>query len=181
MKKKVLEVVIVAFSAFILLDIGIAIGVWGNQYHESHKPTVQASTATSTPDVYGIWKGVNNVRSKAGAQQLSLNAQLNQAAKAKCHDMVARDYDDHVAPDGKQPWYFFITQSGYKYQTAGENIATNEGDDAKTISAWMSSPGHKENILRSEFNETGIAICHSNNLQHQGSADIVVQEFAKRY
>ena len=46
------------------------------------------------------------------------------------------------------------------YKTAGENIAANS-NNSDAVNAWMNSSGHKENILNSSFNYTGIGVVSS--------------------
>ena len=50
---------------------------------------------------------------------------------------------------------------GVKYKTASENIAGNATIDG-AINSWMNSESHKNNILNSDFNYTGIAVVNSN-------------------
>lgn len=98
----------------------------------------------------------NAQRAKAGAAPLALNAQLQAAAKAKLADMFQRDYWAHYAPDGTAPWQF-IEDSGYYYETAGENLARNFSTSSGVMTGWMTSPGHRENILKPEYQDMGIA------------------------
>jgi len=71
--------------------------------------------------------------------------------------MFAQNYWAHVAPDGTQPWQF-ISESGYAYQSAGENLARDFSDEKKLMAGWLNSPTHKANILNGNFSETGVAI-----------------------
>ena len=49
---------------------------------------------------------------------------------------------------------------GIKYKTAGENIAGNSSLQG-AVSAWMNSTGHRENILNTAYNYTGIGVVES--------------------
>lgn len=99
----------------------------------------------------------NAERAKAGLGPLAPNNRLSQAAAAKAAHMFAHDYWAHVAPDGTTPWYF-ITQQGYGYTIAGENLARDFGDTSAMVQAWMDSPTHKENIVNAKYVETGVAV-----------------------
>lgn len=99
----------------------------------------------------------NQKRAEAGVGALEYNTVLAQAAKAKGEDMLAKDYWAHVAPDGIQPWSF-ITNAGYKYKYAGENLARDFSDPASAVAAWMASPSHKENLLSSKYQHIGVAV-----------------------
>ncbi len=118
----------------------------------------------------------NQRRAEAGLSPLSVNDELTQAAQAKGGDMVSKNYWAHVSPDGKTPW-FFITSSGYKYSTAGENLARDFSDAPSVVSAWMASKSHRENLLDPNFTEIGVAVLDSNIGGINGV--LVVQEFGR--
>lgn len=99
----------------------------------------------------------NEKRSQAGLLPLSENPILSAAAQAKGADMLNRDYWAHIAPDGTQPWKFFI-DFGYKYRYAGENLARDFSNPSSAVDAWMASPTHKENLLSPKYKEVGIAV-----------------------
>lgn len=99
----------------------------------------------------------NTQRVQRGLSPLHLNNELTQAALSKAAYMFAKDYWAHVAPDGTQPW-FFITQSGYHYLHAGENLARDFTNPESVVSAWMDSATHKENLLNPNYNDIGVAV-----------------------
>lgn len=118
-----------------------------------------------------IFELVNAERVKVGLQPLVRDARLDASAKAKCDDMVARDYLGHADPDGNMAWHYF-TENGYSYSNAGENLANRHVTSSKTVYDWMNSPTHKDNIVSSTFRDTGVAVC--------GYASFTtVQHFAK--
>lgn len=83
------------------------------------------------------------------------NTKLDSAAQAKADALVACSCFSHNI--GKTtPWYF-IKKTGYKYRSAGENLAVDFIDIKKLNTTWMNSPGHRVNILGS-YKETGIGI-----------------------
>ena len=53
---------------------------------------------------------------------MSPNAKLVAAAQAKANNMFELQYWDHFGPNGETPW-MFISQAGYVYVYAGENLA----------------------------------------------------------
>ncbi len=56
---------------------------------------------------------------------------------------------------------FYVTSS--KTWTVGENLAMFGGvtpDAQAIVNAWMSSPGHRANLLKRQFRDAGIAIVH---------------------
>lgn len=100
----------------------------------------------------------NKRREEAGLTPLTINAQLSDAARRKASDMFAFDYWAHTNPDnGTEPWYFFDAV-GYKYHYAGENLARDFATTAPMVQAWIDSPTHRDNMLSSKYQETGIAV-----------------------
>ena len=96
----------------------------------------------------------NTEREKKGIPDLKISALLNKAATLKAQDMAAKGYFSHNSPDGKTPWYWF-DKVGYKYKTAGENLAVNFGDSKEVTTAWMNSPAHEANIVKQNYTEIG--------------------------
>ncbi len=99
----------------------------------------------------------NRRREAEGLNDLVLDPQLSAAAAQKAADMVARDYWAHVSPVGTQPW-FFITEAGYTYRYAGENLARDFTNAPDVVQAWMDSPTHKENLLNAKYQDIGVAV-----------------------
>jgi len=97
----------------------------------------------------------NQGRGMEGFSSLKENPLLNAAAAMKAEDMAQKGYFAHISPEGADPWYW-IAQAGYKYSYAGENLAINFVDSKDIVSAWLTSPAHRENIMNSHFTEIGI-------------------------
>lgn len=130
------------------------------------------STNISTADIINL---TNERRIAQGVRPVKENALLNAAAAAKAKDMIAQNYWAHFAPDGKTPWGF-ISQAGYKYSVAGENLARDFDTSSAVVVAWMNSPSHKQNLLDNSFTEIGVAVTEGNLNGVNGS--LVVQMFA---
>lgn len=99
----------------------------------------------------------NQERARVGLKPLQLNATLSQAALSKGQDMFSNQYWAHTSPQGKEPWSF-MTEAGYRYQVAGENLARDFGNTPDMVSAWMASPTHKANIVNNRYSEIGVAV-----------------------
>ena len=99
----------------------------------------------------------NQERSNHGLSQLNLNPKLSAAASQKAADMFAKNYWAHISPSGTQPW-FFITESGYSYRYAGENLARDFSDPGSVVTAWMNSTSHRDNVLNSRYEDIGVAV-----------------------
>jgi hypothetical protein len=99
----------------------------------------------------------NRMRQENGLAPIQLDSKLTAAAAQKASDMFARDYWSHVSPVGTQPWYF-ITNAGYSYRYAGENLARDFADSDSIVKAWMASPTHRDNLLNPRYQDMGLAI-----------------------
>lgn len=140
--------------------------------------------AAVNPNILGISSEIsqqdlikltNEQRKNNGLPPLVENPSLNKAAEEKAKNMFAENYWAHYSPSGKSPWDF-ISNSGYKYSYAGENLARNFYTSRDVVDAWMASKmGHKENILNNKYTEIGMAVMEG-TLDGQKTI-LVVQEF----
>jgi hypothetical protein len=119
----------------------------------------------------------NADRTDQGLSVLTEDTQLAAAAQAKADDMAAKGYFSHVSPDGKTPWYW-LDSVKYPYTYAGENLAVDFTDSKDVETAWMNSPMHRANILKSQYTRIGVGIAQG---MYQGrETTFVVQFFATR-
>jgi len=120
-----------------------------------------------------IHEEVNEERAAAGLDRLSTDDDLQRVARNHSADMVADGYVGHESPDGVTP-ADRLAAAGCR--AGGENVAQSWIDepvavDGETIVAedeaavaahlvdrWMASPGHRENILRESFAESGVGV-----------------------
>jgi uncharacterized protein YkwD len=128
--------------------------------------------------VTSLLQDTNTQRDQNGKSALASNSLLNQAAQAKANDMANRNYWSHNTPEGKQPWQF-ISDVGYTYMSAGENLAYGFDDSSATVAGWMNSPPHKANLLNNDYTEVGFGIANSADYQGDGEETIVVAMYAK--
>lgn len=142
-------------SSLTLITVGLIVFQLIFTYLPHIIPKVLGYAANISPEE--VIRLTNEKRIQNGLAPLSQNSVLSQAAQAKGADMLTKDYWAHVAPDGTQPWKFFI-DSGYRYRYAGENLARDFQNASSAVDAWMNSPSHKENLLSSKYKEIGIAV-----------------------
>lgn len=121
-----------------------------------------------------VLANINKERKEQALPALQWNEQLSQAAQKKAENMFQESYWAHTSPNGQEPWDF-IDEAGYTYSVAGENLARNFHSTEMMVSAWMASPTHRENILHSQYQDTGIAIVKGTLNGKQ--ATVVVQLF----
>ena len=108
-----------------------------------------------------VFDQTNDERIKVGLEPLIYNPILSESAKEKAEDMFTNGYWAHNSPQGKTPWTFFDAV-GYKYSTAGENLAKDFYDTDSLVKAWMNSPTHKANIIHTKYKEIGVAVVNGN-------------------
>lgn len=107
--------------------------------------------------VDSIVASMNRERAAYGLGPLELEPRLSLAAEDRVGDMLAKRYFDHVSPDGVNP-FSWVKARGYRYRMIGENLALGYRSSESVVTGWMSSPGHRANILKDGFDEVGIAV-----------------------
>lgn len=138
----------------------------------STTPTTTTSTGNPTADEQRALQLLNADRAKQGLPALKFNAKLTSLAERYAQDMINRGYFAHNNPEGQTP-FDRMNAAGISYKYAGENLAINSSVDTAEV-AFMNSPGHRANILSSNYTEVGIGVRYAPN----GSV-YVVQEFIK--
>jgi hypothetical protein len=106
-----------------------------------------------------------------------MSAQLTAAAERKARDILAKQYFEHISPEEFGPDHL-AASAGYKYVSVGENLALGAySTSADVVTSWMNSPGHRENMLSSEFEEIGVAAVEG---EYEGKRVwVAVQEFGR--
>jgi hypothetical protein len=110
-------------------------------------------------------------------------------ARAHSQDMIDRDYFAHDTPEGVTPFQR-MTNAGYNFTTAGENIAlattTGAITDQNTIDLHQflfvdpnfPGRGHRVNILLGDYQEIGVGQAAGNFQNSNGSA--LTEDFGVR-
>jgi len=113
-----------------------------------------------------LFSSVNSVRSQYGSGPLSLNLSLSNIARARCADMINRNYFSHTTPEGKNI-FIILNENAFAWQYAGENIyqcsPAGIGSESAILNTWMISPSHKDNLINGAFHQVGIGIVDSGN------------------
>lgn len=146
----------------------------------------QQQTESAEPDSDGIASGgainetaaesallhaINDRRAGAGRQRLARSDSLHDAAQAHARDMHQRDFYGHTNPDGEQPWDRAACQASENIHRGGVmnnlrgygsdeifDTTTANGIAAYTVSGWVNSDDHRENMLRAEWSEAGVGV-----------------------
>lgn len=131
------------------------------------------ATNIATSDLYQL---TNHERTSHGTTTLSRSAKLEKAAFKKAQDMFTKNYWAHYAPDGSTTPWQFISQTGYVYKYAGENLAKDFDTSASVVTAWIASPSHQANLLNPNYKDVGIVAVNGTLLGEETT--LVVQMFA---
>lgn len=126
------------------------------------EPSASNDTSTSSGATARVVELVNAERSKVGCSALTVNEKLTKAAQAHSEDMAAHQNMSHTGSDGSAPGDR-ITRAGYSWQTYGENVAYGYATPEQVMAGWMSSAGHKANILNCSFKEIGVGLAQPGN------------------
>lgn len=137
----------------------------------------EEATKANKLDNQKIIDWTNKYRADENLPALTLNTNLAAAAQAKTDDMFAKQYFEHTSTTGVTTGQLVLDE-GYNYKVTGQNLALGDFKDEKDlVDAWMASPGHRANIMNTEYTEIGVAAGLSD---YQGrNTWIAVQEFGK--
>lgn len=118
------------------------------------KPTIVTPTLAVSP----ILSLTNLERAKEGLKALGPDTSLDQVAMLRANDILQNQYFEHESPVGNSAPNL-AKRLNYDYILIGENLALGNFDgDKGIVEAWMESPGHKANILNSQYRELGVAV-----------------------
>ena len=157
----------------VIVVIGLAINLIWTRYS-----SYQLSHSKSAFSNQQLLDASNQSRKNYGIKPLSLSSQLDLAATTKANDMVKNNYWSHISETGKTPWYF-ISQSGYKFQAAAENLAYGFSSGDQVSTAWLNSPEHRNNLMNQDYSDVGYGIASSKNFNGRGYQTIIVAIYAK--
>jgi uncharacterized protein YkwD len=125
----------------------------------------------------------NNLRTQQGLPALSGMVALHVSSDLKATDMADLHYFSHTNPKGYGLAHYLST-AGYRYETAGENLAMGFSSAEEIFSGWVKSPTHYANLIDPDFKEFGVSMESGtyNDLatvyvaQHFGSPKVVPEK-----
>jgi uncharacterized protein YkwD len=108
---------------------------------------------------------VNRVRKAHNLVPLELSEELHEVARDYSRRMAEEGFFAHNDPDGRTVRER-VSRANIKWRVVGENLAYSNGyinPVAASMSGWMDSPGHRENILDPNWRQTAIGAWVSAN------------------
>ena len=116
--------------------------------------------AFSSSSEQQLFQLTNQARAAAGRKALHWDARLASLARARAKDMIVRNYFAHQIPPDNHTVFDVMSNVGYCFNLAGENIGWNNYPDDQATGAiqamFMNSPDHKQNILGPAWDVVGI-------------------------
>lgn len=97
----------------------------------------------------------NSDRARYGLAPLRADAELTAAARVRAQELLQKF--SHTRPDGSS-W------STVSAKAKGENIARGYRSAAAVTAAWLSSAGHRRNILRESYGSIGVCTVRVNGV-----------------
>lgn len=97
---------------------------------------------------------------------LRWDCQLANASRSHSEDMANNNFFSHNGSNGSSP-FERMTDAGYRWRTAGENIAAGSSTARAAVDGWLNSPGHCNNIMAAGFEDMGAAKAENSNSQYR--------------
>ncbi len=103
-----------------------------------------------------VHERLNAARRQNGLPPVALSGTLGRAAAGHACDMIQRGFFSHQGSNGSSA-HNRAQRAGYRSCLTAENIAWGQPTPAAVFDAWMRSPGHRANILRTGVRDVGLA------------------------
>ena len=100
---------------------------------------------------------INQEREQRGLQALAFDPGLTRDAFVRAQE-CAQSFS-HTRPDGRSCMTAITAQDGWTM--AAENIAAGQFTPKEVVDSWMTSPGHRANILKPDLTRMGVGYYYS--------------------
>ena len=119
---------------------------------EAPKPKGEASSSGAET----LMNLINEKRAEAGVPALSVDSNMNKGARIRAQEM-SQNYNDykHTRPNG-DPGMRVLIEVGCSYTAAAENAGRGQSSVSEIFNSWMSSNGHKKNMLNEKYSKMGL-------------------------
>jgi uncharacterized protein YkwD len=132
---------------------------------KSPTPSPAAQSAAIAEMEAQIRQQINEIRQQNGLNSLQNNEKLAQVARNYSQLMARDNFFSHTGSDGSTLAQR-VRSARIFYIMVGENLFTSTNIPQPVplaVHGWMKSPGHRENILRPVFTQTGVGIWREGN------------------
>ncbi len=100
---------------------------------------------------------VNAERAKYGLKPVTVSAELTEAARVRAQELL--DSFSHTRPDGRS--WSTVSEAAF-----AENIARGHNSASRVMAAWLTSDGHRRNILCERYGSIGVAALEAGGVMH---------------
>jgi uncharacterized protein YkwD len=108
-----------------------------------------------------VYTLTNDERDREQCPELRLDYALMRAARSHSRDMAAYRYMSHTDYNNEDPAER-MAESGYPVRYGwAENIAYGSSTAGQVMYAWMTSPGHRKNILDCNLRAIGVGVARA--------------------
>jgi uncharacterized protein YkwD len=116
----------------------------------ANRPATRSTIPTMRTAVVCL---INQERAAHGLPALRADDRLNNSAQSWSNRMVATHSFTHGTNFAAR-----ISAAGFRWSSAGENIATGFMTPRQVVNGWMASMGHCENILSPSYRDVGTGV-----------------------
>ncbi|MFA1821312.1 CAP-associated domain-containing protein [Virgibacillus oceani] len=113
---------------------------------------------------YQLFDITNAARVARDLPPLEWHEPVKETARSHSNDMADNNYFSHTNLDGESP-FDRIEADAISFQMAGENLAAGQTSSIFAHEGLMNSAGHRENILKSEYQELGVGVAFNEDAQ----------------
>ena len=118
------------------------------------------SAAKARIDLAAAEKLINDYRVRNGLVRVKLEPSLVKIAQTQADAMAAQDQMSHDLP-GLGGLKGRLRAGGYRSAVAAENLGAGYRTLGAALVGWRESPGHRENLLRADVTQLGIALAQT--------------------
>lgn len=137
----------------------------------------QAYPTLTRGDIPTIINNMNIERQERGLNSLKVDATLSKVAQSRSQFLAEEGRIYHISAPAGTPWPN-LSQAGYSYTLAGENLAMGIENTEVLSDRWMASPKHMENILEGSYEDVGVGV--TSGYYNGSPASYVVVYFGKK-
>lgn len=105
---------------------------------------------------------INQERAAHELAPLAKNWELARLARYKTEEMLRLGYIGHYSPAYGTPRQM-LDNFGVPASTVGVNAAKGQDNAGGVVRAWLTSPGHKKNLLDEGFTQAGVGFAYCQN------------------
>ncbi|WHX98379.1 CAP-associated domain-containing protein [Neobacillus sp. DY30] len=133
---------------------------------EDHKKDfyTEASQSLKEGFEYQMFDLTNAARVNHQLPILTWDDHVRETAREHSADMAENDYFDHKNLEGQSP-FDRMKEDAVAFHTAGENLAYGQLSSIFAHEGLMNSLGHRENILRQDYEYLGVGVAFNEKSQ----------------